>query len=159
MKKKHFLVIIGLIIIAILLKIRPNNKGPSIPKADDVKSLSLIKIANDRGVEKRTIKENNDIENFLQLLENSKLTKKESVSDFPNKDEFILVSIEMSEGGYIRNTIYEEDKKFYFEQPYVGIYELSYNDISSFLKSTVKEEDKENISEDLEDILKNNFQD
>ena len=157
MKKKHFLVIIGLIIIAILLKIRPNNEGPSIPKADDVKSLSLIKIANDRGVEKRTIKENNDIENFLQNLENSKKTKKESVSDFPNKDEFILVSIKMSEGGYIRNTIYEEDKKLYFEQPYVGIYELPYNSISSLLKSTIKEEDKENISEELEDILKNNF--
>ena len=157
MKKKHFLVIIGLIIIAILLKIRPNNKGPSIPKADDVKSLSLIKIANDRGVEKRTIKENNDIENFLQLLENSKLTKKESVSDFPNKDEFILVRIKVSEDGYIRNTIYEEDKKFYFEQPYVGIYELSYKDISSFLESSVKEEDKENISEDLEDILDDDF--
>lgn len=157
MKKKYYLVLIGLIIIGVLLKIRPNNEGPSIPKADDVKSLSLIKIANDRGVEKRTIKENNDIENFLQLLENSKLTKKESVSDFPNKDEFILVSIGISEGGYIRNTIHEEDKKLYFEQPYVGIYELSYSDISSFLKSTVKEEDKENISEDLEDILKNNF--
>ncbi|WP_308654268.1 DUF5301 domain-containing protein [uncultured Anaerococcus sp.] len=159
MKKKYYLVLIGLIIIGVLLKIRPNNEGPSIPKADDVKSLSLIKIVNDRGVEKRTIKENNDIENFLQLLENSKLTKKESVSDFPNKDEFILVSIGMSEGGYIRNTIHEEDKKLYFEQPYVGIYQLSYNDISSFLKSTVKEEDKENISEDLEDILKNNLQD
>lgn len=157
MKKKYYLVLIGLIIIGVLLKIRPNNEGPSIPKADDVKSLSLIKIVNDRGVEKRTIKENNDIENFLQLLENSKLTKKESVSDFPNKDEFILVSIGMSEGGYIRNTIHEEDKKLYFEQPYVGIYQLSYNDISSFLKSTVKEEDKKNISEDLEDILKNNF--
>ena len=157
MKKKYYLVLIGLIIIGVLLKIRPNNEGPSIPKADDVKSLSLIKIANDRGVEKRTIKENNDIENFLQLLENSKRTKKESVSDFPNKDEFILVSIEMSEGGYIINSIYEEDKKLYFEQAYVGIYELSYNDISSFLKSTVKEEDKENISEDLEDILEDNF--
>lgn len=157
MKKKYYLVLIGLIIIGVLLKIRPNNEGPSVPKADDVRSLSLIKIANDRGVEKRTINENNDIENFLQLLENSKLTKKESVSDFPNKDEFILVSIEMSEGGYIINTIYEEDKKLYFEQAYVGIYELSYKDISSFLKSTVKEEDKENISEDLEDILEDNF--
>lgn len=157
MKKKYYLVLIGLIIIGVLLKIRPNKEGPSIPKADDVRSLSLIKIANDRGVEKRTIKENNDIENFLQLLENSKRTKKESVSDFPNKDEFILVSIEMSEGGYIINTIYEEDKKLYFEQAYVGIYELSYKDISSFLKSTVKEEDKENISEDLEDILEDNF--
>lgn len=157
MKKKYRLILIGLIIVGVLLKIRSNNEGPSIPKADDVKSLSLIKIANDRGVEKRTIKENNDIENFLQLLENSKLTKKQSVSDFPNKDEFILVSIKMSEGGYIRNTIYEEDKKLYFEQPYVGIYELSYKDISSFLKSTVKEEDKENISEDFDYILDNNF--
>lgn len=157
MKKKHYIVLTGLIVIVILLRIRPNNEGPSIPKADDVKSLSLIKIANDRGVEKRTIKENNDIENFLQLLENSKLTKKESVSDFPNKDEFILVGIKVSEGGYIRNTIYEEDKKFYFEQAYVGIYELSYKDISSFLESSVKEEDKENISEDLEDILDDDF--
>lgn len=157
MKKKYRLVLIGLIIVGILLKIRPDNEGVSLPKTDDVKSLSLIKIANDRGVEKRTIKENNDIENFLQLLENSKLTKKQSVSDFPNKDEFILVSIEMSEDGYIRNTIYEEDKKLYFEQAYVGIYELSYKDISSFLKSTVKDEDKENISENLEDILENNF--
>lgn len=157
MKKKYRLVLIGLIIVGILLKIRPNNEGVSLPKTDDVKSLSLIKIANDRGVEKRTIKENNDIEKFLKILGNSKKTKKQSVSDFPNKDEFILVSIKMSEGGYIRNTIYEEDKKLYFEQAYVGIYELSYKDISSFLKSTVKEEDKENISEDLEDILEDNF--
>ena len=109
MKKKYRLVLIGLIIVGILLKIRPNNEEPGLPKTDDVKSLSLIKIANDRGVEKRTIKENNDIENFLQLLENSKLTKEQSISDFPNKGEFILVSIEMSEGGYIRNTIYEDD--------------------------------------------------
>lgn len=157
MKKKYYLVLIGLIIIGVLLKIRPNNEGPSLPKADDVKSLSLIKIANDRGVEKRTIKENNDIENFLQLLENSKLTKKESVSDFPNKDEFILVKIKVSEGGYAINTIYKEDKKLYFEQAYAGIYELSYEDISSFLESSVKEEDKENISEDLEDILDDDF--
>ncbi len=157
MKKKYYLVLIGLIIIGVLLKIRPNKEGPSLPKADDVRSLSLIKIANDRGVEKRTINENNDIENFIQLLENSKRTKKESVSDFPNKDEFILVRIKVSEDGYIRNTIYEEGKKLYFEQAYVGIYELSYKDISSFLKSTVKEEDKENISEDLEDILDDDF--
>ena len=117
MKKKYYLVLIGLIIIGVLLKIKPNNKGPSLPKADDVKSLSLIKIANDRGVEKRTIKENNDIENFLQLLENSKLTKEQSISDFPNKDEFILVSIEMSEGGYIRNTIYEDDGIYILNNP------------------------------------------
>lgn len=157
MKKKHYLVLIGLIVIAILLKIRPNNEGPSIPKADDVRGFSLVNIVDGRGLLKWTISDKDDIEKFLQNLENSKKTKKESVSDFPNKDEFILVRIKVSEGGYIRNTIYEEDKKLYFEQPYVGIYELSYKDISSFLKSTVKEEDKENISEDLEDILDDDF--
>lgn len=157
MKKKYRLVLIGLIIIGILLKIRPNNKRPSIPKADDVISIRLVNIVDGWGLLKWTISDKDDIEKFLQNLENSKKTKKESVSDFPNKDEFILVSIKMAEGGYIRNTIYEEDKKLYFEQPYVGIYELSYKDISSFLKSTVKDEDKENISEELEDILDNNF--
>ena len=117
MKKKYRLVLIGLIIVGILLKIRPNHEEPGLPKTDDIKSLSLIKIANDRGVEKRTVKENNDIENFLQLLENSKLTKEQSISDFPNKDEFILVSIEMSEGGYIRNTIYEDDGIYILNNP------------------------------------------
>lgn len=157
MKKKYRLVLIGLITLGVLLKIRPNNKGPSIPKADDVISIRLVNIVDGRGLLKWTISDKDDIEKFLQNLENSKKTKKESVSDFPNKDEFILVSIKMSEGGYVRNTIYEEDKKLYFEQPYVGIYELSYKDISSFLKSTVTDEDKENISEELEDILDNNF--
>lgn len=157
MKKKHYLVLIGLIVIGVLLKIRPNNEGPSIPKADDVRSFSLVNIVDGRGLLKWTISDKDDIEKFLQNLENSKKTKKESVSDFPNKDEFILVRIKVSEDGYIRNTIYEEGKKLYFEQAYVGIYELSYKDISSFLKSTVKEEDKENISEDLEDILEDNF--
>lgn len=157
MKKKYRLVLIGLIIVGILLKIRPNNEGPSIPKADDVISIRLVNIVDGRGLFKWTISDKDDIEKFLQNLENSKKTKKESVSDFPNKDEFILVSIELSEGGKIRNTIYEEDKKLYFEQPYVGIYELSYKDISSLLKSTVKEEDKENISEDFDYTLDNNF--
>ena len=55
------------------------------------------------------------------------------------------------------SSIYEEDDSLYFEQAYVGIYELSYKDISSFLKSSVKEEDRENISEDLEDILDDDF--
>ncbi|MDU2557664.1 MAG: DUF5301 domain-containing protein [Anaerococcus prevotii] len=157
MKKKHYLVLIGLIVIAILLKIRPNNKVPSLPKANDVESISLINIVDGRGIEKWTISEKDDIERFLQILEHSKKTNKESVSDFPNKNNFILVSFGMSDGGYIRNSIYEEDKSLYFEQAYVGIYELSYKDISSFLKSSVKEEDKETISKDLEDILKNNF--
>lgn len=157
MKKKYYLVLIGIITIGVLLKIRPNNEGPSLPKADEVRSLSLINIVDGRGLLKWTISDKDDIEKFLQNLEDSKKTKKESISDFPDKNNFILVSFKMSDGGYIRNTIYEEDKKLYFEQPYVGIYELSYNDISSFLKSTVKEEDKENISEDLEYILKNNF--
>ncbi len=157
MKKKHYLVLIGLIVIAILLKIRPNNKGVSLPKADDVIGFSLINIVDGRGIEKWTISEKDDIERFLQILEHSKKTNKESVSDFPNKNNFILVSFGMSDGGYIRNSIYEEDESLYFEQAYVGIYELSYKDISSFLKSSVKEEDKETISKDLEDILKNNF--
>ena len=157
MKKKYYLVLIGLIIIGVLLKIRPNNEGASLPEADEVRSLSLINIVDDRGTQKWTVSEKDDIEKFLQNLENSKKTKKESVSDFPDKNNFILVSFRMSDGGYIRNTIYEEDKKLYFEQAYVGIYELSYKDISSFLKSIVKDENKENISEDLEDILRNNF--
>lgn len=157
MKKKHYLVLIGLIIIAILLKIRPNNKVHSLPKTNDVIGFSLINIVDGRGLEKWTISDKDDIEKFLQILEHSKKTNKESVSDFPNKNNFILVSFRMSDGGYIRNSIYEEDKSLYFEQAYVGIYELSYKDISSFLKSSVKEEDKETISKDLEDILKNNF--
>ncbi len=157
MKKKHYLVLIGLIIIAILLKIRPNNKVHSLPKTNDVIGFSLINIVDGRGIEKWTISEKDDIERFLQILEHSKKTNKEIVSDFPNKNNFILVSFGMSDGGYIRNSIYEEDDSLYFEQAYVGIYELSYKDISSFLESSVKEEDKENISEDLEYILKNNF--
>lgn len=157
MKKKYRLVLIGLIIVGILLKIRPNNEGASLPKTDDVKSLSLINIVDGRGLEKWMISDKDDIDKFLQILKNSNKTKKKSVSDFPNKDKFVLVNIEMLEGGYIRNTIYEEDGKLYFEQAYIGIYELPYKDISSFLKSTVKEEDKENISEDFDYILDNNF--
>lgn len=157
MKKKHYLVLIGLIVIAILLKIRPNNKGVSLPKADDVIGFSLINIVDGRGLEKWTISDKDDIEKFLQELDDSKKIRKESISDFPNKNNFILVRFKMSDGGYIRSTIYEEDKKLYFEQAYVGIYELSSKDISSFLESSVKEEDRENISEDLEDILDDDF--
>ena len=113
MKKKHYLVLIGLIVIAILLKIRPNNKGVSLPKADDVIGFSLINIVDGRGLEKWTISEKDDIERFLQILEHSKKTNKESVSDFPNKNNFILVSFGMSDGGYIRNSIYEEDDSLY----------------------------------------------
>lgn len=157
MKKKYYLVLIGLIIIGVLLKIRPNNEGPSLPKADEVRSLSLINIVDGRGILKWTISDKDDIEKFLQNLEDSKKAKKESVSDFPDKNNFILVSFKMSEGGYIRNTIYEEDEKVYFEQAYRAIYRLPYDNLSSFLKSTVKEENKENISVKLEDILEDNF--
>lgn len=130
------IVIIGLLLIgcAVAFFMNRTTYTLNLPEADDLKSISL---SNPNKEEEVTdIKE---IEDMLYVLkENGRTTKKESINDSPvNTEEPIKVELNLKKEGSSVVYIYEDDGKYYLEQPYNGIYQISgdeYNDIAKYFQ-------------------------
>lgn len=154
---KWFLLVTTIIIFSLVINHKLNYNKVKVPKSDDFNNITFINVINGRGVEKRTIYKKLDINKLLDILENSKKINKDSVSNLPDKDKFTIITFEMVEGGYVINSIYEENNHFYLEQPYYGIFELDSENIYSLINRVREKDNKQNISVNIEDILKGNF--
>ena len=158
-KKKIFLLISAIIIISLSLifKYKTNNEKVKIPKPDDISSITFIRVINDRGVEKREVYKKSHINKFLNIIKDSEKTKKISTSNFPDKEEFIIVTFKIKDG-FIISSIYEENNSIYFEQALNDIFKLNYNDNLYLLFDNISQENnKEDISVNIEDLLDSDF--
>lgn len=158
-KKKIFLLISAIIIISLSLifKYKTNNEKVKIPKPDDISSITFIRVINDRGVEKREVYKKSHINKFLNIIKDSEKTKKISTSNFPDKEEFIIVTFKIKDG-FIISSIYEENNSIYFEQAFNDIFKLNYNDNLYLLLDNISQENnKEDISVNIEDLLYSDF--
>lgn len=158
-KKKIFLLISAIIIISLSLifKYKTNNEKVKIPKPDDISSITFIRVINDRGVEKREVYKKSHINKFLNIIKDSEKTKKISTSNFPDKEEFIIVTFKIKDG-FIISSIYEENNSIYFEQAFNDIFKLNYNDNLYLLLDNISQENnKEDISVNIEDLLDSDF--
>ncbi|MGB5824611.1 MAG: DUF5301 domain-containing protein [Proteocatella sp.] len=113
---------VGLIII-LISGIRLNSI--EIPRTQEIQSISITNY--EINTEKNTIeitdtKKIDEITNWIKI---AKKTNKESLSDFPNVQNFIKLEFNL-ENGASRLFIYK-DEKYYVEQPYIGIFEISDN--------------------------------
>ena len=72
------------------------------------------------------------IASFMQKIGEGTPTSKESVQDVPSVSKYTKVDI-LYNNNISSVFIYEEDSKWYVEQPYQGIYEVD-ETISSFLE-------------------------
>lgn len=144
MKKKLilFISIITLFLISIILvfSARKTTYTLYLPKVDDLKNILISK-------ESKTteIIDIVEMEDIIYMLNDSPLgrsTTKESTNDTPTnikspiKLEFkFKENIKTSDGSVIY--IYENKNRYFFEQPYNGIYEVSgdaYNSIFKYIR-------------------------
>ena len=64
------------------------------------------------------------IDDILSGIAKVEPTSKKSVQDVPQVDDYVKIDFQLN-GGVSTIFTYEEDSKYYIEQPYQGIYELS----------------------------------
>ena len=147
------IVVVSIVLIFMLSK---NNRSLSVPNTEELSSITLVDVVNEKGSEKTTISKKTDISRLLEILKNSERTNKESISDFPSKTQFTTVLFKFKSGGNSFRSIYEDNNSFYIDQPYEGIFKIESKDIY-MLDEIKKNGSKENIVIPISDIIKGNF--
>lgn len=97
----------------------------NLPKFENLRSISI-----ERNAEKTVIDGSEEMEDFLNILTgDGRTTRSASVQDAPvNADEVIKVEFNFSETGASTIFVYQKSGKYYIEQPYNGIYQISADD-------------------------------
>lgn len=73
------------------------------------------------------------IDSVMSGIADAEPTSKESVQDVPQVDDYIKLDIQLF-GGVSTVFAYEEDGKYYIEQPYQGIYKLDSDTYSRIIE-------------------------
>ncbi|NLY45060.1 MAG: DUF5301 domain-containing protein [Tissierella sp.] len=148
------IITLGIIAIVLILMISKNDRPLKGPNPEDLSSIILIDIIDEEGVQKITINQQIDINNFLDIFSHAKRTGEQSVSEFPDKTKFtaVLYKLKSSEN-YSWRSMYEENGDLYIDQPFVGIFKINSNDLD-MLDQIIRAGDKEEISVPISDIRK-----
>lgn len=146
--KNRKVLLIALVIIAVILIViagevlyilRPQRTYKlNLPLTENIKSISV-----EREGKGGVIANNYMIEAFIEKLnENKKITKEESTSDSPrNATNEIKFDLGFKQGAS-RISVYKRKNKYYLEQAYNGIYEISeeeYKIMDRFARSVINE--------------------
>lgn len=110
----------------------------TLPNEADLESIVLSESAEENN-KHITITDNEGIKNIIDSIKsNSKKTNKESINDTPtNIDYYIKLELSHSKGGSSVAYVYKTKDRYYIEQPYNGIWEItqeSYDDIATLFK-------------------------
>lgn len=105
----------------------------NLPKLEEIETIALKEDTN--GV---VITSLDEIKKILEIFTNvSKITNKESIQDFPvNVDKKIQIDFYLDEESSLTVFLYQKNNKYYLEQPYNGIYDISidlYNLIDNYV--------------------------
>ncbi len=149
--------ILGIIVIILILMISRKDRHLKGPNPEDLSSIILVDVIDEMGVQKVTIHQRVNINNFLDIFSNTKRIDEQSISQFPSKTKFTIVLYKFkSSGNNSWRSMYEENGDFYIDQPFVGIFNINSDDLY-MLDQIIKEGDKEEILIPVNNILKSNF--
>lgn len=131
--KKEIFTIIDVVLIFIMvvsLYYFVKNKKIYELKLPDVEILSSITIEEDNKI---TLDEKTKMNEILSILNGvNRISRVESVQDVPvNATSVITINFNFKEAGSSIVFVYKKKKKFYIEQPYNGIYEISESEYNS----------------------------
>jgi len=117
MKKAAF-AMIYVCLISVLSGCVQNNANPlDLPELSEIESVRMINA--DQTIHETDL---DRIAEFVKQAELSDLTDKESVQDVPNQPEFIRLEFALASGDVTTLFLYQENDKWYIEQPYQRIY-------------------------------------
>lgn len=121
-----------ILVIALCLSLCACSQEPKAIVLPDVDDIVSIQISFDEITESH--KDAVWIEKAICGLADSESTNKESVQDAPDVERYLEINIEHQKGCSTL-FVYEQDDKFYVEQPYQGIWEIE-SELYSYLADT-----------------------
>ncbi len=127
-----------------------------VPNVKDLSSIIFIDVKDNMSSNKLTISKTTDINKLLRIFKDSQRTNQESISEFPNKEEFTVVLFKFKTEGESFRSIYKENNNIYIDQPFHGIFRIMSQDID-ILNRIRKYGNEENFNIPAKDILKYNF--
>lgn len=154
--KKAFILLSFLIAILLIVAIAYHNRDTrtyelNLPEVEELSKIELKRNGMSVGIYKT--EEIKDIINVLSGVK--RITKTESILDYPvNVNDEIQVDftfnedIEYKAGGISTIFLYEKNERYYIEQPYNGIYQISadeHNSINIYLKNIEQNQTTSNL--------------
>ncbi|MDO4711443.1 MAG: DUF5301 domain-containing protein, partial [Peptostreptococcaceae bacterium] len=101
-----------------------SGKPMELPKGEEIRSVEVYGVSEPSGIAVQETKE--EIQMILDQFAQAKATREESVNDAPQDAEGILrVDLVHEEGGASTLFVYQKNGKYFAEQPYAGIWEIS----------------------------------
>lgn len=123
--KKYLGLALVLIAILSLTACGGSNKKISLPKAEEVKEIEIMKNTSEEGLK---IESQDEIAGIIaEIEENTDATGKESVNDQPtNIDDYLTIRFHHKDAEENPSVVYlyKEKNTSYVEQPYAGIWKL-----------------------------------
>lgn len=129
-----FVVVLLACILLYIFFMQRNVYTLNIPKVDDLENISLKSESVTKEITDAKIMK----EVVLELNGNGRMTKQESVNDSPGVKKYTKIELNFKEKGSSVVYFYEEKGRYYLEQPYNGVYEISedeYKGLEKYLNS------------------------
>lgn len=125
-KPMLWMIIISVIAVAAVgvgLAANPKNNPLLTPKMDEVTSIRIEQINEGESLGIIETVDKYQIEAVLKVMGNSNKTMRASVNDSPNRNDYFKIDINAA--GSRRFYLYNDEKQYYIEEPYAGIYKTS----------------------------------
>ena len=126
-KKPAFWVVIAsfVIVVALAMSLLTNPKQTPINLSakDEVFSMQIEQVNEGESLGVVQITEASDIETILMALQNTNKTLKKSYNDAPSKKDYFRIYIEGT--SLQRLFLYNDNGRYYIEEPYVGFYKTN----------------------------------
>lgn len=126
-----FLIIIGILFFLFMSR---ETFTFSLPISEDLVSISISNKTTQKEITDKT-----EIKDIVNRLEgNGRTTKKESINDSPvNVEDPIKLEFYFENTGTSVIYMYIKDDRYYIEQPYNGIYQITYDEYNSIAKYVI----------------------
>ncbi|MFZ7102381.1 MAG: DUF5301 domain-containing protein [Peptococcaceae bacterium] len=123
-KKPAFGAVIAAVIVciavAVLLLANP-AETPELPEAASVLSLDMEQFNEYESLGAVTVTDSGDMKTVLAALSGARKTLRQSVKDYPARNNYLVVKINLS-GERRTLCLYSEGNVYFIEEPYAGIY-------------------------------------
>lgn len=114
-----------LLLLMVFLLIGCSNKSMVLPQSETITSVKIFEVSTPSGI---AVKEDpKDIQRILDQFRSAKSTNEKSVNDSPmNADGVIRIDfVHTDSNATSRLFIYHKEDKYFAEQPYTGIWQIS----------------------------------
>lgn len=125
---KTLMITLAVVIVAIVAAVAFTFGGAAsktpvvLPLSSEVASITIEQINEGESLGAIHTSQKADVEQILIALADTNKTLRESVNDAPNRDDYFQIDMESTDPR--RFYLYSDGKKYFVEEPYVGIYRV-----------------------------------